>query len=191
MEDAALLDGVPVVRPALLVLQLAPLVGAHRLGLIFDGLWSRRLLSAPSVRRELEPVLGRGRPGTAALRLVLDERPDDYVPPASNLESRFRQILRDFDLPPMRRQVDLGDEERWCGRVDFRAEDLSLVIEVDSGRFHDALTDQAADAARQKALERAGFLVRRVPEHDIWHRPAQVAARVRAARRDARRSKAA
>lgn len=188
---AAVIDGVPVVRPSLLVLQLAPLVHPAKLGTIFDNLWSRRLLSAPSVRRELEPVLGRGRPGTSAVRDLLDARPDDYTPPASNLEGRFLQIVRDHDLPRMRRQVDLGDDERWCGRVDFVAVDLPLVFEVDSGRYHGALTDTEADDRRQRRLEGAGYLVRRIPEFDIWHRPAAVAATVRDALWEIRRGDAA
>ena len=167
---AAVLDGVPVVRPALLLLQLAPLVHPDRLARILDGLWSRRLLSGPSVRRELEPVMHRGRPGTAVLRQLLDSLPNDYVPPASNLEARFARILADAGLPAMRAQVDLGDDQRWCGRVDFLALDLPLVVEVDSDRFHAALTDRQHDRARHEALTAAGFTVAHVAEHDIWHR---------------------
>lgn len=51
---AAIIDGVPLVRPSLLLLQLAPVVHPDRLDRIFDGMWARRLLSAPSVRRELD-----------------------------------------------------------------------------------------------------------------------------------------
>jgi very-short-patch-repair endonuclease len=113
------------------------------------------------------------------MRALLDALPADYVPPASGLEGRFVGLLRDFDLPAMRRQVDLGDGERWCGRVDFVAVDVPLVIEVDSERYHTALSDVAADEARQARLERAGFVVRRVDEFDVWHRPHMAAARVR------------
>jgi very-short-patch-repair endonuclease len=188
---AARLDGIPVVRPSLMILQLAPLVHPERLGRIFDGLWSRRLLSAPSVRRELEGVLGRGRPGSAAVRELLDKRPPGYVPPSSNLEARFAQIIRDYDLPRMRRQVDVGDDERWCGRVDFKAEELPLVVEVQSDMFHKALTSVEDDEARKARLEAAGFAVEEVEEFDIWYRPAVVAEQVRKARRDLRRRLAA
>lgn len=185
---AAVVSGVPVVRPALLLLQMAPLVHPARLGRMLDNMWSRRLLSGPSVRRELDPLMHRGRPGTVAMRELLDSLPEDYVPPASNLEARFAQILRDADLPPMRRQIDLGDDDRWCGRVDFVASDLPLIVEVNSDRYHAALSDQAADAARRKRLELAGFVVEEVSEFDIWHRRDRVVSRVRAARRELRRS---
>lgn len=172
------LDGVPVVRPALLLLQLAAEVHPQRLARVLDHLWARRLLSGPSVRSELAPVMHRGRKGTAALRDLLDSLPDGYVPAASGLESRFASLLADAGLPPMRRQVDLGDGERWCGRVDFVATDVPLVVEVDGDRFHRALSDRADDAARQARLEAAGFHVERVSEHDVWHRGRDVARRV-------------
>lgn len=178
---AAVLDGVPVVRPALLLLQLAGLVPAGRLHRVLDWFWTRRLLSGPSVRFELAELMHRGRPGTAALRELLDSLPEDYVPPASGLEGRVRQILGDADLPLMRRQVDLGDE-RWCGRVDFMAPDLPLVLEVDSETYHAALSSQADDTARQARLEAAGFLVVRATDDETWHRPSVIVERVRAAR---------
>lgn len=109
---SAVIDSVPVVRPALLLLQLAPRVHPDRLGRMLDNMWSRRLLSGPSVERELTPLLHRGRPGVVAVRTVLAERGGGYVPPASSLEARFNRILVDAGLPEMRRQRDLGDGDR-------------------------------------------------------------------------------
>lgn len=188
---AAILDGIPVVRPSLVLLELAPLVHPDRLHRLFDGLWSRRLVSRNAVCAELEPVMHRGRAGTAALRRLLEGLPADYVPAASGLESRFASIVADHDLPPMRRQVDLGDEERWCGRVDFLAVDAPLVVEVDSDRYHRALSDQEADAARRSRLDRAGFVVVRMEEFQVWHRAADVVAAVRHGWWEARRRRAA
>lgn len=178
---ATTIDDVPVVRPALLLLELAPLVHPARLHRLLDWFWARRYLSGPSVRGELSSLMHRGRAGTAPLRELLDGLPEDYVPPASNLEARFAQIVADHDLPPMRRQVDLGDDERWSGRVDFVAVDLPLVVEVDSDLHHTALTHVAADEARRRRLESAGFCVIQIPEFEIWHRPEEVADRVRRA----------
>ncbi len=180
---SAVIDGVPVVRPALMLLQMAPLVHPEKLHRMLDNLWSRRVLSGPAVRAELAPLMHRGRPGTAAMRDLLDSLPEDYVPTASNLEARFARIIADAGLPAMRRQIDLGDDERWCGRVDFLAADVPLVVEVDSDRFHTALTDEWADAVRRRRLGASGFEVVEVSEFEIWHRPRQVVAKVRAARR--------
>jgi len=175
---AAVLNGVPVVRPALMVLQLAHDVHPEKLKAMVDRLWSRRLLSGPSLQRELEPVLGRGRAGTTAIRELLERFPDGYVPPASGLESRFAQIVADFDLGRFRRQVDLGDDEAWCGRVDFVGEDWPLVVEVQSELYHASLTDRSADDRRRRRLRAAGFEVIEVWDDEVWHRRAAVVARV-------------
>lgn len=178
---AAVLDGVPVVRPALVLLQLAPTMHPERLRRLLDWFWSRRLLSGPSVRRELDDLMHRGRAGTVALRALLDELPDDYTPTASALEGRFARILADAGLPEMRRQVDLGGE-RWCGRVDFVAVDLPLVAEVDSETYHSALSSRADDTVREAALTDAGFKVVRITDQEVWHNPRVIVDRVRAAR---------
>lgn len=178
----AILDGIPVVRPALVLLQLAPRVSAGRLQRLLDQLWSRRLLSAPSAARELAPLMHRGRAGTVALRALFESLPPGYVPPASGLEGRFASILERAGLSPMRRQIDLGGEESWSGRVDFVDPDLPLVVEVDSERYHSALTDVVADAARQARLEADGFVVRRFDETELWRYPERVVDEVRRVR---------
>lgn len=188
---AAVLHGIPVVRPALLLLQLAPRVHPDRLGRILDNLWSRRLLSGPSVRSQLDPLMHRGRAGTAVLRTLLDERGDDYIPPASGLEARFARILSDAGLPTMRSQVDVGDGERWCARVDFLDPELPLIIEIDGDAYHRALSDIRADAEREARLVAAGYTVKRFDEHDVWYEPQSVLAEVRAVRSELRRQRRA
>ncbi|HEX7132196.1 MAG TPA: DUF559 domain-containing protein [Iamia sp.] len=173
-----------------MLLQLSNGMHPGQLRRRLDWLWSRRLVSGPSLRRELDDVLHRGRPGTAPLRELLDSLPRDYVPPASGLESRFQQLVADHGLPPMRRQVDLGDDEQWCGRVDFVAEVVPLVVEVQSELYHRALSSVAHDATRRARLEGAGFTVLEVDEVQVWHRPAEVAREVRAAYWATRRTSA-
>ncbi|MEZ5383419.1 MAG: hypothetical protein R2754_16675 [Microthrixaceae bacterium] len=179
--------GIPVVRPAWLLLQLAPWVAPRRLQRVLDNLWSRRLASGPSIARDLEPVMGRGRAGVTAVREMLERCGPDYVPPESNLEARLCGILENAGLPSPRRQVDLGDQRRWLGRVDLFWPQWLIVIEVDSDRYHLALSDREDDARRQANLEAAGYLVVRVTEFEVWHRPAVVVARLRDAIAVARR----
>ncbi len=175
------LDGVPVVRPELLVLQLCATVSPQRAERLFDRLWSMRILSGRSTRRLLDEVAGSGVRGVRTLRAILDDRDDDYVPPASGLEGRFAEILRDAHLPAMERQVDLGADS-WCGRVDFFDRSRRLVVEVDSERFHTALSDVRADRERAEKLRQAGFRLVRVTDDQVFHRPWEVVAAVRRAR---------
>jgi very-short-patch-repair endonuclease len=172
------LRGVPVVRPELCVLQLCATVHEARAERALDNAWSMRLLSGRSIDLLLEDMGKRGRNGVALLRRLRDERPGDYVPPASNLERRAIEVLTPLGVR-WRRQVDLG-EATWTGRVDLLADQEPLVVEVQSETYHSALLDEAADAARLDRLRSAGFVVVEVTDEELWTNPRHALARVRA-----------
>lgn len=180
------LDGVPVVRPELLALHLFAQCSEGRAERLVERLWADRLLSGPSLRRFLAQLGARGRNGTAGLRRYLDARGPGYVPAATGVESRTVQILRDAGIE-VRRQVDVGDDVQWTGRVDLVVVGMRIVIEVQSERHHSALTDLVADAARIAALEAGGWIVVPIEDVLIWTRPAEVVRRVEAAIRTAHR----
>lgn len=54
----------------------------------------------------------------ASLRGILGKRDADYVPAASELESRFAALVRAAGLPEPVRQLDVDDEQHWIGRVE-------------------------------------------------------------------------
>lgn len=85
----------------------------------------------------------------------------------------------------MLRQVNVGAED-WVGRVDFRDPDLPLVVEVNSERYHAALSDGRADAARYAKLRAAGFVVLVFTDDQVWRHPREVLAQVVGARRHLR-----
>jgi len=182
-RHVTILNGVQVVRPELLAYQLFGSLHPLRAERLVESAWRHRLLSGRSIRRVLGDLAEQGRNGTTALRDYLDRRGDNYVPAASNLEARFEQILRDAGESPMRRQVDAGDETEWIGRVDFADEELPLLVEIQSEKYHAALCDKEHDRARLAALRAAGFKVLEFTDHDVWHRRSYVLAEVRAARR--------
>ena len=194
-EHIVVLDGVPTVVPARALFDVA---GTRRRGAelewwvdrmarMVDTAWSMRLVSGRSLHAMLDDLSQRGRSGIGVMRQVLESRGLDYVPPASALESRFAQVLARAGEPPLRRQVDTGDGDRWIGRVDFRDADLPFIVEIQSERFHASLVDRQLDAERMRRLADAGFVVLQVTETDVWHRPTQVVERVRAGRAEAAR----
>lgn len=194
-HHVVVLDGIPTVTPARALFAVA---GSRRAGAqlewwfermerMVDTAWAMRLVSGASLHRVFEDLAKRGRSGTAVMRRILDARGVDYVPPASGLESRFAQILRNAGEPAFDRQVDTGDADRWIGRVDFRDPELPVVVEIQSERFHSSLVDRTLDTRRVAALEAAGFVVVELTETAVWHRPYQVVQAVRAARAHARR----
>jgi hypothetical protein len=189
-QHVIVLDGIPTQTPARALFDIA---GTRRRGAelpwwiermerMVDNAWSARLVSGHTMHSMLEEVAQRGRSGIGVMRQVLATRGLDYVPPASNLEARVIKLLRDAGLPEMRRQVDLGDAAGWIGRVDLRAVDLPLVLEVQSERFHTSLVDRQLDARRIERLERAGFVVVEVTDVQVWHRPHELIQAVRSGR---------
>ncbi len=184
-----ILDGIPVVTPARALFDIAGTQrrGAElswwveRMARMTDSAWAMRLVSGATLHRMLGDLAQRGRPGIRTMRQVLADRPPEYVPPASSLESRFQQILARAGRAPMRRQVDVGDD-RWIGRVDFRDDLRPLVVEIQSERFHTSLSDVASDTERFARFDTAGLETLPVTEEEVWHRPAEVLRKVDEAR---------
>ncbi len=181
------LDGVPIVRPELLALQLFAASRPQRATRLVDSLWAMRLLSGPSIDSFLRDMGAMGRNGTAGLREYLAARGPDYVPPATGLESRAWEILSGAGID-VRRQVDLGGEKCWTGRVDGVVVGTRVVVEIQSWRYHGALVDQDADARRLGQLRADGFTVVEITDDQVWSRPWEVVERVQAGvERDRRR----
>jgi very-short-patch-repair endonuclease len=179
------LDGIAVVRPELCVYQLCATVHPKRAERALDTAWSMGLLSGRSARACLNELAASGRNGTVLYRELLDERGDDYTPTASGLEARFQEIAREHGYVTFDRQVDIGTDV-WIGRVDFLDRDVPLIVEVQSERFHRALSFAADDATRRARLEAAGFVVVEIWDAQVWHRPHEVTASLRDGRLRAR-----
>jgi very-short-patch-repair endonuclease len=180
-EQRKVLNGIPVCSPALTIFQLAGTISPNRVARALDNAWSLRLLDGLIMSRLLEELAKPGRNGIRLIRELLKDRGADWVPPASNVEHRFDEIMRRAGIATFRRQVSLGDEE-FTGRVDFLDSELPLVVEVQSERFHTALTDKTKDAVRRAAMEAQGLLVIEVWDFEIFHTPWVVVQRVKEAR---------
>ncbi len=111
-----------------------------------DTALSRKLVSRASMGRVLDDLAEHGRSGTVLFRTLLEERPEEYVAPESELEARFIELTRRHGLREPERQVDLGDADGWIGRVDFLFRGARLVVEVDGAEYHDGLVDRRVDA---------------------------------------------
>jgi very-short-patch-repair endonuclease len=177
-RQVTVLDGVPIVRPERLAFELFGSSHPLRAARATETAWSKGLVSGPSLRAVFDELAGRGRAGTVAMREFLEHHDDLWVPPASNLEARFAELVRGHGLGPYRRQVDLGDDH-WVGRVDFLHQRFPLVVEVQSERYHTALLDRAHDARRLAALAAGGVTVVEVWDREVWHDRAALVHRIR------------
>jgi very-short-patch-repair endonuclease len=146
-----------------------------------DNALARKLTTLPSLRSIGEELCKKGRTGSALFRRLLADRGVDFRPTESGLEATFLELLCEAGLPEPGRQVDLGGNDGWIGRVDFYIREARLILEVDSEWLHSTPMDTANDRRRDEAFRAAGFEVLRITEDEIRNRPAVAVARVRAA----------
>ncbi len=171
-----MVDGVLVTSPALTMLHLAQIVSQKRLERAIDNAWSLRLLTGRDLVELDEELAIQGRNGICALRQAAEARGEGWVPPQSNIESRFMELM-DSMGHDFRRQVAVAGE-RWAARVDFLHERTATVVEIQSERYHTSLSDREADRERRVRLESAGFTVVEVWDSEIFQQPALVLDRV-------------
>jgi len=179
-------DGIAVTTPTRLAFDLSGRVHPYKLERTIENMWSRRLTNGPRLYRMLDELSEHGRPRIQAIRDYLEPRGASYVPMESGLEMRLNSILAEDGQKPLDRQVDVGDEQEWIGRVDFLDRVVKLIVEVDSELYHGSDLDRRLDAERRKRLADAGWTIVSIREFDIWHNKRLVAETIRSARHRAR-----
>jgi very-short-patch-repair endonuclease len=172
-------DAVPCTTVARTLFDLCGDVHAGRAERALDTALARCMVTVPTLRRMLDDLAEHGRSGTVLLRDLLNERGERYVAPESELEVRLIELARRFGLPEPERQVDLGDDGSWIGRVDFVFRKARVVVEVDGAAFHDGLLDRRHDEDRDARLRAAGWTVLRFCWGDVVNHPHAVAQAIR------------
>ena len=160
--------GVRVTVPSRIPFDIAAMGDAGGAARALDRAWTRHLLNHASVAKMLDELAGKGRTGITLMRGLIAERGPNYRPNDTGLEDRFQELARPVGFR-FERQRNLCDMGEWLARVDFLDEGRKLVAEVDSAEHHDAMIDEVADAARQEALEAAGYRVERFTDHEIFY----------------------
>ena len=181
-------DGLRVTTPTRTIFDLAGLPWVHpkRLERALDRLWAQGRVDDRSLRRMLGCLAKRGRPGITLLRELINARGERYRPPESGAEGRFRELAVSWGYRSFEQQRNLGDENRWIGRVDFVDMRAGIVVEVDPAPFHTSLLDVAHDTARREQLRAAGLHVISVTERELFHAPAELRERLATAYRQTR-----
>lgn len=170
--------GIPVLRPARLMFDIAGREHPKRTESALDWMWSHRIVTVEALGLAMQQLATPGRPGITLMRELIEAR-REQGPFGSGLERQFDYVTVKAGLPKFRRQVDLGDEDGWIARVDFMSTTHMLVIEIDSELHHAALSDRVRDAARRKRLERIGYTVRVVYEQDLFGQPSALIRKLR------------
>jgi very-short-patch-repair endonuclease len=176
-------NGIPCTTLPRTLVDLGSVVPPARLERIVDRVVTQSPAMLPALHTTFDELAKRGRPGIAAMRGLLAERPVGAVVRATGLERRFEEILGNAGEQPLRRQIDVGGHS-WLGRVDYVDDEVRLLVEVDSALHHTSVSDKRRDAARDDAMRAAGFReVLRVTDTMVWQRPWEVVEAVRDVRR--------
>lgn len=186
IRHVRVLDGIPCTSVARTLFDLCgdpKRVRPGRVARALDTALARRMVTLPALWRMLDDLAERGRAGTVWFRTLLIEREGHYVPPESELESRFAALVARFRLGRPDRQVDLGDADAWIGRVDFVWRDERVIVELDGAAFHDSLLDRRHDDERDQRLTESGWTVLRFVWREVVDAPAAVADSIRGALR--------
>lgn len=167
----------PVATPAEVLLQLAAVSPLRAEGAVNDVL-CRKLATLPSLVRYLQRRAARGRNGTERLRERVAEQLRAGAPTESWLEDRLLEFSRARGYPEPVRQLRLhlpGSRVR----LDLAWPEWRLDLEGDGRLFHTSPADRRRDAARDRALEEAGWVVERVTYLELAESPDAVDARLR------------
>ncbi|HUQ40468.1 MAG TPA: DUF559 domain-containing protein [Acidimicrobiales bacterium] len=167
-----LVDMAGVVRPGQL----------RRFTTSLDDALGAKQTSPIELGRCLRRLTRRGKPGMRLMAVLLDERSDGKVPPASKLERMLFAALKAAGEPSPLRQFALPGRQLITGFVDAAYPEARLIIEVDGRRWHTRIRDLAKDHLRDREAALAGWLTVRFMWEDLKHDAAGVAADIRTLR---------
>ena len=173
-QDIVVIRGIPVTSAARTLFDIAATVTEDDLEVMFEEALRRRLVTCARLRWQLRHRGRNGRPGTAALRKLLDRRDPRLAPTESVLETKVARWFRSTRLPPPVRQFRVIDRGRHVARVDFAYPDAKLAIEVLSFRWHSGRREWVKDKDKERRLEDLGWTVKYVIDEDIDHRSARL-----------------
>ncbi len=162
---------IPVTRPERTLADVAAVLP--------DGVLRRALREAQVQRlvdiKALAVQLRSGRAGAARLRVLIGAGP---TPTRSELEDRALDLFLQHGLPRPRVNAILRVGGR-AYEVDFLFVEQRVVVEVDGDRFHGTRLARDRDAAKQLALEAAGYRVIRLTWRQVTAEGADTVRRLR------------
>jgi hypothetical protein len=160
-RDIGEVDGIPVMKPELVVLQLAglrPFPGYVEM--MVQAARRKRLITFESTKAMFDRHARRGVRGVQVMRAVLDAWDPDKQPTESEMETLLVQILSDGGFPKAVPQYEILDRSGvFVARVDLALPELRVAIEYDSMQEHSDEFQLTRDARRRNRIVAAGWRV--------------------------------
>ncbi|MGH2705110.1 MAG: hypothetical protein ACRDJ4_08445 [Actinomycetota bacterium] len=176
--DVMTVRGIRLTEPGRTLLDLGAVAPASLVERAMEYALRRGLTSLSRLRWTLGRAGGQGRPGTALLRSLLEER-GQSAPAESALEVEVIRLLRRAGLPEPVRQREVRSGGHVIARVDLAYVDQRIAIECDGYRYHSGRAAWQRDRDRLNALGDLGWRVMHATKADVGERQDAFAARVR------------
>lgn len=175
--EITVLDGLPVTTPARTWRDLAAVVREPALLAVTDQLFAGHCTPEALARQLARRPSGRGSARARAVLPLGDGRA------GSPMESVLRWLLHEAELPaPVLQHVVTDAVGRFLGRVDLAWPGQRVLVEFD-GDVHRDRDVFVQDLRRQNRLVAGGWIVLRFSSADVYGRPDEVVAEIRAALR--------
>jgi very-short-patch-repair endonuclease len=159
--------GIPITTAARVLVDLAPGLGAKRVGRAFRE--AIRLKTTTARRVLVAAQRHAGRRGVPVLHgLATRYASIPYARTRSDAEARALEILNDAGVRPPRVNMRIAGEE-----ADLVWPDRRLIVEVDGPQFHQFRDEDARKAGLWRG---AGYEVRRVSSDAVYETPADLLA---------------
>ncbi len=166
--DRGFQHGIPIVAPALALLDFAAVATAGELEQAITEAYALKLVTEEQLRDVIERH--RRRSGAAALRAELD-RVGGPMWTASKAERVMKDLVRKADLPmPQTRVKVVGFT------ADFLWTEYRLIVEVDGYRYHGHRYSFEGDRRRDQKHKTAGYEVFRFTWRQLEQEPLRVIA---------------
>jgi very-short-patch-repair endonuclease/predicted transcriptional regulator of viral defense system len=177
-DEVTIERGIPVTTPARTLLDLAAVLTEHQLTRAAERAEALRLTSPTS----LEALVERypRRPGTPAVKRLIEGRRIRPTTTRSDLERRFLTLLDAESLPRPLVNAEIHLNETTKLEPDFTWRSHRLIVELDGYETHGTREGFERDRARDRALQSAGWRVLRITWRQLHADPATIAAELHA-----------
>ena len=158
-DDITERDGIPVMRPERVVLELAGLRSSPRfVEMVIQSARRKRLITYESTHTFLNRHARRGVPGVKTLRSALEVWDPTQRATDSEMETRLLQLLRSSGLTNAVPQFEIHDATgSLVARVDVALPGQKIAIEYDSKQEHSDEFQLAHDARRRNRIVANGW----------------------------------
>lgn len=170
--DVGRRDRIPVTSLPRTLIDLGSVLQPHQLARAVERAEALRLFDLRAVRAAIQAH--RGRPGTAALRAVLESTYSELGLTRVDLEALFVELCAKHDVPRPLVNTYVGPYE-----VDFLWPAQRVIVETDGRETHDTAAAFERDRARDAHLQAAGYRVLRFTYRQVLREPDVVADRLR------------